>query len=469
MGEIINKISFNGNLYDITIPHGTVSALQSGTNYNVVQVSSLPVVGQMIAITFPVELITPVVVFQTDNVETEVSTPMTIMYKGRRIIADRITLDSTYPFIITQDAVSGRLNLTLIGDFDTDTSLGFHASASTSYGVGSISNYGHVKTVTGDLSTIPLHRDGYAAAAYHSHSNYVNTSQLPDQLNSLNYNKTFYLSLATSSEEIEVDERNGINIHHISFDAGVGISHELENGDMLIFPLSVRMSYGYGGDYYMLSKFTILTPSGECVFTFSDPLKNKFYGIPSSNYNLICVVENNQYLRVLNPVEITNSWIAYTATTATTANYANTATQANKISTTRYIDGLAFNGSANVSRYGVCTAAGNTAIKKVSIPGLTAVTGAVARVKFTNAHTVTTTTTATRARLVLNNATYNTAKQTGIIRAFSTGYCLPSGNSWAANQIVEMIYDGTYWNIISPYIKYNNVGNATGGNGDIQN
>lgn len=469
MGEIINKISFNGNLYDITIPHGTVSALQSGTNYNVVQVSSLPVVGQMIAITFPVELITPVVVFQTDNVETEVSTPMAIMYKGRGILADRITLDSTYPFIITQDAVSGRLNLTLIGDFDTDTSLGFHASASTSYGVATISTYGHVKTVTGDLSTITSHRDGYAAAAYHSHSNYVTTSQLPDQLNSLNYNKTFYLSLATSSEEIEVDDRNGINIHHISFDAGVGISHELENGDMLIFPLSVRMSYGYGGDYYMLSKFTILTPSGECVFTFSDTLNNKFYGISSSNYNLICVVENNQYLRVLNPVEITNSWIAYTATTASTANYATTATQANKISTTRYIDGLAFNGSANVSRYGVCTAAGNTAIKKVSIPGLTAVTGAIAHVKFTNVHTVTTTTTATRARLVLNNATYNTAKQTGIIRAFSTGYCLPTENSWAANQIVEMIYDGTYWNIISPYIKYNNVGNATGGNGDIQN
>lgn len=484
MGEIINKISFNGNLYDITIPHGTVSALQSGTNYNVVQVSSLPAVGQMIAITFPVELITPVVVFQTDNVETEVSTPMAIMYKGRGILADRIIPYSTYSFIVTQDTVSGRLNLTLIGDFDTDTSLGFHASASTSYGVATISTYGHVKTITGNLSTITSHRDGHAAAAYHSHSNYVTTSQLPDQLNSLNYHKTFYFSIASSSEEIEVDERNGINIHHISFDAGVGISHELENGDMLIFPLSVRMSYGYGGDYYMLSKFTILTPYGESVFTFSDPLKNKFYGVSSSNCNLICVVENDTNLRVLNPVETMMSWNAYTATTAnyastattanyastsTTAKYATTATQANKMSTTRYIDGLAFNGSANVSRYGVCTAVGNTAIKRVSIPGLTAVTGAVARVKFTNVHTVTTTTTATRARLVLNDATYSTTKTTGIIRAFSTGYCLPTENSWAANQIVEMIYDGTYWNIISPYIKYNNVGNATGGNGDIQN
>lgn len=481
MGEIINKISFNGNLYDITIPHGTVSALQGGTNYNVVQVSSLPAVGQMIAITFPVELITPVVVFQTDNVETEVSTPMAIMYKGRGILADRIIPYSTYSFIVTQDAVSGRLNLTLIGDFDTDTSLGFHASASTSYGVATISTYGHVKTVTGDLSTITSHTDGHAAAAYHSHSNYITTSQLPDKLNSLNYNKTFYLSLATSSEEIEADERNGINIHHISFDAGVGISHELENGDMLIFPLSVRMSYGYGGDYYMLSKFTILTPSGECVFTFSDPHKNKFYGVSSSNYKLICVVENDTYLRVLNPVETMMSWNAYTATTAnyastaTTANYASTSTTANYattagnasratlaaaasyMQTTRYIDGLAFNGSTNVSHYGVCTAAGNTAIKRVSIPGLTAVTGAVARVKFTNAHTVTTTTTATRARLVLNNATYSGTRTTGIIRAFSTGFYLLAGNSWAAGQIVEMIYDGTYWNIISPYVKTNGV------------
>jgi hypothetical protein len=431
-----------------------VNALQPGTNYNVVPVSSLPAVGQMIAITFPAQLITPVVVFQTTEDETEVSTPMSIIYKGRGIIADRITLDSTYPFIITQDAVSGRLYLTLIGDFDTDTSLGFHATSSTSYGVGSISNYGHVKTITGNLSTITSHTDGHAAAAYHSHSNYVTTSQL------LNYNRTFYLNMSTVSETTDVDG-DGIVMHKLSIDAGVGISHEPENGDMFIIPLSVRQSYAPGRDYYILSGgFTILTPSGPHTFSFSNSHLNKFNSVPGDGYSLICVVENDTYLRVLNPVENVNAWNAHKATSAT--NAAN-ATQANKISTTRYIDGLAFNGSANVSRYGVCTAVGTTAIKRVSIPGLTAVTGAVARVKFTNAHTVTTTTTATRARLVLNDATYSGTRTTGIIRAFSTGYYLPTTESWVANQIVEMIYDGTYWNIISPYIKYGNAVVAPGG------
>lgn len=466
MGEIINKISFNGTAYDITIPHGTVSALQPGTNYNVVITSSLPSVGQMIAITFPINLMTPVVVFQTDADVTEVSAPMTIMYKGHGVHPNKIIAGSTYSFIITQDT-SSNVMLNLIGDLDSV--LGAHASSSTSYGVGTTNSYGHVKTITGDVSTITSHSNGYAAAAYHSHSNYITTSQLPDQLNSLNYNKTFYLSLATSSEDIEVDERNGINIHHISFVAGVGISHELENGDMLIFPLSVGMSYGYGGDYYMLSKFTILTPYGECVFTFSEPLKNKFYGVSSSNYNLICVVEKDTYLKVLNPVENMSAWNAYTATTAyyangaTTANYATTATQANKISTTRYIDGLAFNGSTNVRRYGVCSVPSTTAIKKVTITGLTAITGAIAHVKFSNTHNVTTTTTSTRARLVLNNTSFSTSNNVGVIRNLSTGYYLPSTHSWAAGQIVEMIYDGTYWNIISPYITNSGVSSTPSG------
>lgn len=448
MGEIINKISFNGNLYDITIPHGTVNVLQPGTNYNVVQVSSLPTIGQMIAITFPVSLTTPVVVFQTDTVPTEVSAPMTIMYKGRGVHPNKIIASSTYSFIISQDS-SSNVMLNLIGDLDSV--LGAHASSSTSYGVGTTNSYGHVKTITGDMSAITSHTDGHAAAAYHSHSNYVTTSQL------LNYNRTFYLNMSTVSETTDVDD-DGIVMHEISIDAGVGISHEPENGDMFIIPLIVSHSYAPGRDYYILSGgFTILTPSGPHTFSFSNSHLNKFNSVPGGGYNLICVVENDTYLRVLNPVENMNAWNAHKATSATNA------TQANKISTTRYIDGLAFNGSANVSRYGVCTAVGNTAIKRVSIPGLTAVTGAVARVKFTNVHTVTTTTTATRARLVLNDATYSGSRTTGIIRAFSTGVCLPTTESWAANQIVEMIYDGTYWNIISPYIKYNNAAVAPGG------
>lgn len=472
MGEIINKISFNGTAYDITIPHGTVSALQSGTNYNIVRVSSLPSIGQMIAITFPARLTTPMVIFETDEIESTVSAPMTITYKGRGISPDTVVPYSTYSFIITQDT-SSNLMLELIGDFDSV--LGSHASSTTSYGVGTIGNYGHVKTITGDLSSVTSHRDGYAAAAYHSHSNYVNSTQLENKL--ADYVKTVYLSTVNVAEESDVDN-DGIVFYNISIDAGIGISHEPTNGDMFIIPLSVSNSYAPGRSYYTLSGvFTILTPSGVQSFTFSNSHLNKFNYVPSG-YHLICVVENDEYLRVLNPVENVYSWEAYTATsanyastattanyasTATTAKYATTATQATKIATTRYIDGLAFNGSSNVCRFGVCTAVGNTAIKKVSIPGLTAITGAIARVKFDNAHTVTTTTTATRARLVLNNATYSTSYTTGVIRAFSTGLYISSTNSWAAGQIVEMIYDGTYWNIISPYIKYNNVASGTTG------
>lgn len=47
-----------------------------------------------------------------------------------------------------------------------------HASTATTYGVGTSSNYGHVKTVSGDLNGKSA-TNGYAASQSHSHSQYA--------------------------------------------------------------------------------------------------------------------------------------------------------------------------------------------------------------------------------------------------------------------------------------------------------
>lgn len=68
------------------------------------------------------------------------------------------------------------------------------------------------------------------------------------------------------------------------------------------------------------------------------------------------------------------------AQTAVSGN-AGTAT---KLATARAIDGVSFDGSASISRYGVCSTARGTAGKVVSLTGYTLVTGAIVVIKFTN-------------------------------------------------------------------------------------
>lgn len=449
----------------ISIPHGTMIGVQKDTQCNIVSVSSLPVLGQMIAITFNsfgLSTYSPSVVFQTDT--NEVSLPMYIFYKGRAIPPSMITTlinsYSTHLFVIKQDPTDPENTiLSLIGDLDAGIYI--HSSTTTSYGVGTTSYYGHVKTITGDLSTITSYTDGHAAAAYHLHSNYLTSSQL-----SAGYKKTFYLRNVSTIEE---PEEVGITINRISFQVNEILSYDLEYGDVLIFPINSSKSFSIdSSDYNVLSRLTIRTPSGDRTFTFRDNFFDYTrFKVVYSGYKLICVVEDRDYLRLLNPIDCYRAWNAYSATTAnyaTTANSAmyanhaldaNTATQANKLLKQLLIDGLFFNGTTHVNHYGVCTAVANTAIKNVSIPGLGPAIGAIARVKFTNEHAVTSTSLANKARLVLNDIPFTTSNDEGVIRAYSTGVCLPSENSWAPGQIVEMIYDGTYWNIISPYIVHN--------------
>lgn len=71
----------------------------------------------------------------------------------------------------TSQVVMG--NDTRLTDSRTPTS---HASSATTYGVGTTSNYGHVKLATGDMNGA-THADGVAVSKNHTHSQYLTSHQ----------------------------------------------------------------------------------------------------------------------------------------------------------------------------------------------------------------------------------------------------------------------------------------------------
>lgn len=98
--------------------------------------------------------------------------------------------------------------------------------------------------------------------------------------------------------------------------------------------------------------------------------------------------------------------------------------------------------------YGTCGTAAGTAAKVVSDCAnfLSLETGARITIKFTNANTAA-------------NPTLNVNSK-GAKSIYHSGAAVTSTNSWYAGQVIDFVYDGTYWQIIdgqSSKIKYNAV------------
>lgn len=106
---------------------------------------------------------------------------------------------------------------------------------------------------------------------------------------------------------------------------------------------------------------------------------------------------------------------------------------ANKLSTARAIDGVKFDGTADISHYGTCDTVASTAAKTVSLSNYSLVTGSRIVVQFT------VTNTAANPTLNVNNTGAKPIVYRG--SAISAGYL-------AANRVYEFVYDGTNWNLM---------------------
>lgn len=120
-----------------------------------------------------------------------------------------------------------------------------------------------------------------------------------------------------------------------------------------------------------------------------------------------------------------------------THNYAGSgsaggaATSAAKLATARSIDGVPFNGTADIIHYGTCATAAGTAAKAAAITGFKLVTGARVAIKFSAANTAA-------------NPTLNVSG-TGAKAIKKYGTTAVDVNAWVAGAVVEFTYDGTNW------------------------
>ena len=103
------------------------------------------------------------------------------------------------------------------------------------------------------------------------------------------------------------------------------------------------------------------------------------------------------------------------------------------LSTPRAIDGVNFNGSADISHYGTCSTAASTAAKTVALTNFKLVTGAHVYVKFTVTNSAA-------------NPTLN-VNSTGAKAIYYRGAAISAGYL-AANRTYEFIYNGTQYELV---------------------
>ncbi len=129
--------------------------------------------------------------------------------------------------------------------------------------------------------------------------------------------------------------------------------------------------------------------------------------------------------------------LAKKSNTSHTHNYAGSssaggvANSATKLNTARTIDGVSFDGSANIVHFGVCNTAAATAAKTVALTGFVLTEGARVAVFFTNTNTA-------------NNLTLNVNNTGAKAISCMKGVYAPVG-LWEANQVVEFIYYSNHW------------------------
>ena len=129
----------------------------------------------------------------------------------------------------------------------------------------------------------------------------------------------------------------------------------------------------------------------------------------------------------------------------TATNYhgkANTAISAGALTTARSIDGVAFDGSANIIHYTTCDLSANTSNKQILVPGFSLVTGAVLFVKFTNGNTAASPT----LTVIASSGATGVSKE---IRTLA-GTALNSAESvWRAGEVAEFVYEGSVWLLVN--------------------
>ena len=115
---------------------------------------------------------------------------------------------------------------------------------------------------------------------------------------------------------------------------------------------------------------------------------------------------------------------------------------ATTLQTSRYIDGVAFNGESDITRYGTCSTSATTAAKSVTFAGnISLAAGTRITVKFTYANSA-----ANPYFSIKDSSETLTSKYIGY-----NGNYVPPYMYWNAGAVIDFVYDGsTFWNMVTP-------------------
>lgn len=134
-------------------------------------------------------------------------------------------------------------------------------------------------------------------------------------------------------------------------------------------------------------------------------------------------------------VQVAASEAVQTAVNSAAPNFlaSGRAPSADKWQTTRYLEGVGVDGTANRHHYTTCSTSGGTAAKTASLTGFSLLTGARVAVLFSNANTA-------------SNPTLNISS-TGGKPIYYRNSAIPAGYIQAGT-VLELVYSGSYWRVI---------------------
>lgn len=232
-------------------------------------------------------------------------------------------------------------------------------------------------------------------------------------------NQNAFSKITVGAASIEADAKTDT----LTLEAGsnVQIGVDAENDKLTISATNTTYSAGTG---ISLSGTTINHKNSVTAGTASgDASKTLTFGgtftVPSVTYDTQGHITGKGSTTMTMP-----------ATPTTVSGNAGSST---KLQTARTIDGVSFNGTANIVHYGTCSTAAATQEKAVAITGFTLTTGARLLVKFTTTNTV-------------SSPTLN-VNSTGAKAIFYRGSAISIG-LLAEKRVYEFVYDGTNYELV---------------------
>lgn len=170
---------------------------------------------------------------------------------------------------------------------------------------------------------------------------------------------------------------------------------------------------------------------GSKAVTITTTLANS--GVTAGSYGLSANVSPADGASFNVPLIQVNAKGIITSAKTSTVKLPTKVGTADKLITARTIDGMPFDGSANITHYSICSTAAATAAKVVSMSKFTLATGAIALVRFT------VTNTAANPTLNINS--------TGAKAIRYRNTVIPAGYL-AANRTYMFVYDGSYYQLV---------------------